>query len=85
MFFKRTIENAGNEYFVLVYVYLHLKYWGYSFMSMSGHIKALQMRHAALEEEINQEVHRPLPNVEKITKLKCKKLKLKEELVSLSA
>ena len=49
-------------------------------MSMRGHIKALQVRHAMLEKAISQEIHRPLPNSEKLSKLKCKKLYLKEEI-----
>ncbi|MCP4923451.1 MAG: DUF465 domain-containing protein [bacterium] len=52
---------------------------------MDGHIKALQMRHSKLEKAIDQEVHRPQPNTEELSKLKCKRLRLKEEILSLSA
>ncbi len=44
----------------------------------------LEARHTALENEIDTELHRPLPDQAHITRLKREKLKIKEELSLLS-
>jgi hypothetical protein len=53
-------------------------------MSMEDRVETLKARHAHLEHEIDEEVHRPLPNSIHITELKRQKLRIKEEITRLS-
>ena len=53
-------------------------------MTMEDRVESLKMRHARLEEEINDEVHRPLPDQVHVTELKRQKLKIKEEISRLA-
>lgn len=46
----------------------------------TGHISALREKHAALEHRIESEGRRPMPDTALITRLKKKKLLLKEEI-----
>lgn len=43
-------------------------------------LAAISEKHATLESQINQEVHRPLPDNILLAQLKKEKLRLKEEL-----
>jgi hypothetical protein len=52
-------------------------------MSPQDRIEALRLRHRSLEEAIDTEVTRPLPNAETITDLKRQKLRIKDELAVL--
>jgi len=52
-------------------------------MSPQDRIEALRLRHRSLEEELDREITRPLPNSETITDLKRQKLRIKEELAVL--
>jgi hypothetical protein len=49
-------------------------------MSVVSHVNHLQEKHAELENQINEESHRPMPDFPVITKLKKQKLLLKEEI-----
>ena len=52
-------------------------------MALPDHVETLRAKHAALEREIDQEMHRPLPNEARLTELKRRKLRLKDELIAL--
>jgi hypothetical protein len=49
-------------------------------MSINGHLENLERKHAVLENLIELEVTRPLPDFVKITQMKRQKLRLKEQL-----
>lgn len=49
----------------------------------TSHVSALQLKHAGLERQIQQELNRPLPNDAALTLLKKRKLRLKEEIARL--
>jgi hypothetical protein len=53
-------------------------------MSMEDRVETLKARHAHLEHEIDDEIHRPLPDSIHITELKRQKLRIKEEITRLS-
>ena len=46
----------------------------------TSHASALQLKHAGLERQIQQEMSRPLPDVARIQDLKKRKLRIKEEI-----
>lgn len=50
----------------------------------NAHLQALKAKHVALDEEIAKEMARPLPDETVVSNLKRQKLKLKEEIESLS-
>jgi hypothetical protein len=52
-------------------------------MSLNDRIETLRAKHRNLEEAIDQEIARPLPNIEAVTDLKRQKLRIKDEIVSL--
>lgn len=54
-------------------------------MSEIERMDSLRARHSALEEVLKNEIQRPLPNTEQISRLKREKLKIKDEIVRLSA
>lgn len=54
-------------------------------MSLSDRIEVLRSRHRNLEEQIDNEICRPLPNRDVITDLKRQKLRIKDEIASLEA
>ena len=45
-----------------------------------AHLATLNARHAALEDSVNAEVRRPMPDQVRLAQLKREKLKLKEEI-----
>lgn len=47
------------------------------------HVSALQMKHAGLERQIQDELNRPMPDLATIQTLKRRKLRIKEELAQL--
>lgn len=49
----------------------------------NGHNHALAAKHAGLEQRIELEARRPVPNTILLAELKKQKLKLKEEIVEL--
>jgi len=48
-----------------------------------AHMSALQAKHAGLEARIDEETHRPLPDMATLARLKKEKLRIKEELSGL--
>jgi hypothetical protein len=52
-------------------------------MSLQDRIETLRARHASLEQEIDKEIHRPLPNMDAVTDLKRQKLRIKDEIFQL--
>ena len=54
-------------------------------MSLQSRIESLKDRHQAMEAKVFEEDHRPRPNSDELTRLKCQKLKLKDELERLAA
>ncbi len=54
-------------------------------MKVEERITALKVRHADLEEALQQENRRPLPNSGVLTDLKRQKLKIKDEIQRLSS
>jgi len=47
-------------------------------------LEALKAKHARLDQAIDDEVHRPLPDTQQIHLLKREKLKIKDEIVRLT-
>ena len=45
-------------------------------------IDSLRYKHANLEQEIDEEVHRPLPDELHLTELKREKLRIKDEMAA---
>jgi len=52
-------------------------------MSLQDRIESLRARHRSLEEAIDQEISRPMPNVETLADLKRQKLRIKDEIYHL--
>jgi hypothetical protein len=52
-------------------------------MTTDDRIESLRARHRTLEEAIDLETHRPLPNTERVADWKRQKLRIKDELMSL--
>lgn len=50
-------------------------------MSINAHMENLERKHAVLENLIELEGTRPLPDFVKITQMKRKKLRIKEQLL----
>lgn len=46
----------------------------------TSHVSALQLKHAGLERQIQEEMSRPLPDNAVIQTLKKQKLRIKEEI-----
>ena len=49
-------------------------------MSMDDHVDSLRNKHARLEQLIDDEQHRPLPDQVTVSRLKKEKLRIKEEI-----
>ena len=49
-------------------------------MELDAHLDTLTHKHAALENAIEEEAHRPLPNQLAISELKREKLRVKDEI-----
>ena len=49
----------------------------------ASHVSALELKHAGIEEKIEEELSRPMPDDAVLQTLKKQKLKIKEELESL--
>lgn len=54
-------------------------------MSVDERIQSLKLRHSQLENELEHETHRPHPDDLHIAEIKRQKLRLKDEIASLSA
>lgn len=53
-------------------------------MSAWDRIESLQVRHAALEQQLQEEMHRPYPSTETLARIKKEKLRLKDEMHKLA-
>lgn len=51
---------------------------------MQDYVESLRSKHALLEQKIDVEAHRPLPDQLLLSRLKREKLKLKDEIASLA-
>lgn len=51
--------------------------------STTAHHSALEAKHATLDRHIADELHRPHPDATRLSDLKKRKLRLKEEMTSL--
>lgn len=49
-------------------------------MAMHQHMESLRSKHARLEQLIDEELHRPLPDQSTLQRLKKEKLRIKEEI-----
>jgi hypothetical protein len=49
-------------------------------MSMHEHVDSLRSKHARLEQLIDEELHRPLPDQTTVSRLKKEKLRIKDEI-----
>lgn len=49
-------------------------------MSVMERFESLRARHAQLEQELDDESHRPMPCTENITRIKREKLRIKDEM-----
>lgn len=56
---------------------------GFQTMSLHEHVDSLRAKHARLEQQIDEEQHRPLPDSAILLKLKREKLRLKEAIEKL--
>jgi len=45
-----------------------------------SHVSALQLKHAGIERQLQDEMSRPLPDLSLVQTLKKRKLRIKEEL-----
>ena len=52
-------------------------------MSLQDRLETLRARHRSLDVAIDQEIARPMPNVEILADLKRQKLRIKDEIFSL--
>jgi hypothetical protein len=52
-------------------------------MTMHDYVESLRSKHAHLEQEIDDELHRPLPDQSVLTRLKREKLRIKDEMARL--
>ena len=50
---------------------------------MQDYVESLRGKHALLEEQIDEELHRPLPDQSILTRLKREKLRIKDEIARL--
>ena len=53
-------------------------------MTVSAHIDALLVKHAQLEEDLEAERMRPMPDFTAVNAMKKRKLRIKEEIETLS-
>jgi hypothetical protein len=53
-------------------------------MTIEDRVETLRAKHARLDHEIDEEVHRPLPDTVHVTELKREKLRIKEEIQRIS-
>ena len=52
-------------------------------MTMHDYVESLRTKHATLEQQIDDEMHRPLPDQATLSRLKREKLKIKDEIARL--
>lgn len=52
-------------------------------MTMQDYVESLHSKHASLEQQIDDEMHRPLPDQAILSRLKREKLRIKDEIARL--
>lgn len=52
-------------------------------MSSQDNIEELRAQHRSLESSLDQEIHRPLPNLDLVTDLKRQKLRIKDRIAEI--
>lgn len=52
-------------------------------MTMQDYVESLRSKHALLEQQIDNEMHRPLPDQAVLSRLKREKLRIKDEIARL--
>ncbi len=52
-------------------------------MTTQDYVESLRGKHAFLEQQIDEEMHRPLPDQSTLTRLKREKLRIKDEIARL--
>ena len=52
-------------------------------MSSQDRIEELRAQHRSLESTLDQEIHRPLPNLDIVTDIKRQKLRIKDRIAEL--
>jgi hypothetical protein len=52
-------------------------------MTMQDYVESLRSKHALLEQQIDDEMHRPLPDQATLSRLKREKLRIKDEIARL--
>jgi hypothetical protein len=52
-------------------------------MTMQDYVESLRSKHAHLERQIDDEMHRPLPDQSVLSRLKREKLRLKDQMARL--
>jgi hypothetical protein len=52
-------------------------------MTVQDYVESLRSKHAHLEQQIDDELHRPLPDQSILTRLKREKLRIKDEMARL--
>jgi hypothetical protein len=57
---------------------------GWCGMTMQDYVESLRSKHAHLERQIDDEMHRPLPDQSVLTRLKREKLRIKDEMARLN-
>jgi len=50
---------------------------------MQDYVESLRSKHALLEQQIDNEMHRPLPDQAVLSRLKREKLRIKDEIARL--
>lgn len=53
-------------------------------MSVREHVDSLRVKHAHLQDRIDDELHRPMPDQAEVARLKKEKLKVKDEIERLT-
>ena len=52
---------------------------------MQDYVESLRSKHALLEQQIDDEMHRPLPDQATLSRLKREKLRIKDEIARLGS
>jgi len=52
-------------------------------MTAEDRIESLRAQHRSLEQAIDQETHRPLPNMDVVADLKRQKLRIKDQIAQM--
>jgi hypothetical protein len=76
---RYACETNGQKSVLLMTLFSRIQRKGMAPMD-KAHVEELTSQHAALSAQIDEEEHRPLPDMIKLHELKKEKLRLKDEL-----